>query len=297
MSDQLPQTEVQEELEERDYDAEARDMGWVEEDKFRGPKGQWTDAKTFVEKGEHILPILRATRDKLRNENLTKDKEIANLKASQEASAKAIKALQKSYTEEANRRVDEAIRETKEKLKLAHEAGDVDAFLDLQESLTNLKDAKKEAKEENPEGLIATHPNTSDQNQLTPEFKDWQAENRWFGNKADPEDWNRTKALYRIGEDLRDDGDKTEGRAFFDKCMKVLEEREAGRTNNAPKKSKVEGSDNTSRRSGGRDFDNLPKEAKSACHEDTSTFVGPGKKFKTVKDWEDEYARLYLGQE
>lgn len=279
------------ENEERDYDAEARDMGWVEETKYRGPKGQWVDAKTFVEKGEHILPILRANRDKLRQENLTKDKEIANLKATVEANNKAVKALQKIHNEETDRRVDAAIKETKEKLKLAHEAGDFDAVVELNESLTDLKESKKEAKEEEQE---AKHPNTNDQGELTADFKAWHKENAWFGNMDNPEDRKRTREIYRIGEDLRDEGDTTQGRPFFDKCLEILEEREGKKVSNqSVRKSRVEGNDNTQRKSGGRAFDNLPKEAKEACHDYSETLVGPGKMYKTVKEWEDAYAKTY----
>lgn len=279
--------------EERDYDSEARDMGWVEEAKYRGPKGQWVDAKTFVEKGEHILPILRANRDKLRQENLTKDKEIANLKSSVDAANKAIKALQKVHSEETDRRVNEAIKDVKEKLKLAHEAGDFDAVVELNESLTDLKESKKEAKEEEQE---AKHPNTNNQEELSADFKAWHKENAWFGNMDNAEDRKRTREIYRIGEDLRDEGDRTEGRPFFDKCLEILEEREGKKStsnNGTQRKSRVEGNDNTQRRSGGRAFDNLPKEAKEACHDYSETLVGPGKMYKTLKDWEDAYAKTY----
>lgn len=298
MNDELH--EEVENVEERDYEAEAQDMGWVPEDKFKGQKGQWVDAKTFVEKGEHILPIIKATRDKLRQENLTKDKEIANLRKTVEDSQKAIRALQKAHTEETDRRVALAISETKEKIKLARDAGDVDMELELQDNLRDLKDTQAEVKKIEKEEDKPKHPRGNADSEYTQDFVAWQKENKWFGDMETPENRKRTREIYRIGEDLRDEGDKREGREFFDACLELLEEREAaraGRNTTERKVSKVEGSDNGTRRTSGRAFDNLPKEAKAACHEDNDVFVGPGKKHKTVKEWEDEYAKIYNSQD
>lgn len=52
---------------ERDYEAEARDMGWYPEAEFKGKKrpAEFLDAKTFVERGEHVLPILKREREKM----------------------------------------------------------------------------------------------------------------------------------------------------------------------------------------------------------------------------------------
>lgn len=285
---------------DRDFEGEARDMGWVPEDKFRGPKGQWVDAKTFVEKGENILPIIRATRDKLREENLTKDRQIANLQKTVEDSQKAIRALQKAHTDETERRVNEAINDTKEKIKLARDAGDIDAELELQDALNDLKDTKSEIKVIENQEDKPKHPNATADSQFHPDFVRWQKENKWFGDMEDPENRKRTREIFRIGEDLRDEGNKTEGYDFYQECLEILEEREASRSGKQvqqKKVSKVEGSDNGARRTSGRAFDNLPKEAKEACHEDNDVFVGPGKKYKTVKEWEDEYAKIYNSQD
>src|SRR5690349_19252632 len=44
----------------RDFDKEAREMGWVPEAEFKGPKEKWKPAQNFVEDGEKILPIVRS---------------------------------------------------------------------------------------------------------------------------------------------------------------------------------------------------------------------------------------------
>lgn len=86
---------------ERDYEAEARDMGWYPEAEFKGKKrpAEFLDAKTFVERGEHVLPMLKREREKLEKEfgdrfsKLEKmsDKTIERLRTEH---AKEIEALQ-----------------------------------------------------------------------------------------------------------------------------------------------------------------------------------------------------------
>ena len=44
----------------RDYEAEARDMGHIPKEEFKGNPDQWVDAKTFVERGEKFLPIVKS---------------------------------------------------------------------------------------------------------------------------------------------------------------------------------------------------------------------------------------------
>ena len=39
---------------------EARSMGWVPKEEFRGPETQWRDANEFVERGRTMIPILNA---------------------------------------------------------------------------------------------------------------------------------------------------------------------------------------------------------------------------------------------
>jgi hypothetical protein len=53
---------------ERDYDAEARSRGWAPEEEFKGDKARWVDAKTFVERTDTMMPLLKADRDRLKRE-------------------------------------------------------------------------------------------------------------------------------------------------------------------------------------------------------------------------------------
>lgn len=58
-----------------DMEMEAREMGWVPRDEFRGPDDQWRDAKEFVRRGKEILPIMRSqlSREKAARESDRKE--------------------------------------------------------------------------------------------------------------------------------------------------------------------------------------------------------------------------------
>lgn len=270
--------EIQVEEATPNYEAEAREMGWVNKEEWEGPEDKWVDAKSFVEKGESVLPILRANNKRLKKDLLTRDKEISTLKESMEAANKAIKALQKSHDAATAAAVEQAKKDLRLQLREARESGDVDTEEEIREKLDELKKpAPPEEKKEEEPGL---HP----------DFVEWRNAHPWFTDQSTPESRKRIREFLRIGEDLRDEGDTAYGKAFMDKCLKILEERE-GRGKKTV--SKVESGNSGGRANGGRAFDSLPKEAKDACHEDNDNFVGPGKMFKTVREWEDHFTSVY----
>ena len=264
----------------QDFEAEAREMGWVGQEEWEGPEDKWIDAKSFVEKGESVLPILRANNKRLKKDLLTRDREISTLKESMEAANKAIKALQKNHDAATQAAVEQAKKDLRAQLKEAREVGDVDAEEEIRDKLGELKQPQK-VEEESAKNNAGLHP----------DFIEWRDAHPWFTDQSTPEARKKVRDFIRIGEDLRDDGDTTVGKAFMDKCLRILEDR-----SNPSKKSpsKVE-SGNAGGRSagGGRGFDSLPKEAKDACHDDNDNFVGPGKMFKTVKEWEDHFTSVY----
>ena len=49
---------------DRDYEQEAREQGWKPKDEWTGPDDKWTDAETFVDKGDKIAGILKSRLDR-----------------------------------------------------------------------------------------------------------------------------------------------------------------------------------------------------------------------------------------
>lgn len=278
-----------------DFESQAKEMGWVGKDQFRGDESKWIDAKEFVERGEAYLPIVRAQNKRMKQDLLTRDTEIASLKQTLDTVQKSVKSLEGHYTQALKKEVDQAKSELIGQIKVAREAGDTDLEFLLQDKLGDLREAQREAGKVEPE----VKPANDGKDALNPVFVAWNKENPWFADTSSAENRKRTKAFIRIGEDLREEGEKAEGADFLNRCLEELEKQEAG-TNAPPTKratSKVEGGNSGGRGSSSRGFDSLPKEAKDACHSDNSRFVGDGKLFKTVKEWEDSFFDQYSSQD
>lgn len=270
---------------------EARLLGWVPEEEFKGAKDNWETAEAFVERGKHLMPILKQNNVRLKNELLTRDQKIGTLQTQLQNAQKAIERLDAHYSEATKRAVTAAKAELVEQLKQARSDGDVDAEIEVQDKLDELKASQTAAEKKDPEEEKKPATTTD----LDPEFISWNQDNPWFGDTTNPENKKRTKALVRIAEDLREDGDKTAGRAFFDKCLKMLDGDSAGSSAPPNRTARVEGGGGgrSGARAGAKSFASLPAEAKQACAEDSAYLVGKGKAFATQKDWENEYARIY----
>lgn len=271
---------------------EAKNMGWVPKEQFRGNLDHWVEADEFLEKSKHVLPLLTANNKRLKSELQTRDQRINGLEQRLLESQKAIEALEQHYTA-ANKRVAQQTRtRLLQELKSAKEEDDVEKEVLIQDQLDDLKESIKDAekkaeeKKETPASKGGTFEGA-----LSPSFKAWQEENEWFGK-----DKKKTKEIVRIAEDLRDDGNELQGREFFEECTRILEDRET-RVRGNGNTSKVDGgSARGGRGSGGggeKSFVSLPKEAKQACWDDVEVLVGEGKLYKTKGDWEKEYARIY----
>jgi len=290
-------------MSDQNIEQQAKEMGWRPKDQFKGDPDKWVDAEEYVERGEHVLPIVRAERDRLRGELLTRDQKVGTLQQQLDATQAIVKGLEKNFNESLNRQLAEQRKQLKADLKDAVEDRDTDREMEVREQLDALTDAEKEAKkkqEENKEKLNGGKPapQTSTDPDLSPEFNDWKRENPWFGGTS-AEDKKRTKAVIRAAEDLRDDGDTSTGREFFEKATAAAEGT-SNNSNDSPEGRKVDKVDNGNARNNSRSsagtYASLPAEAKQACLEDAENFVGEGKLFKTEDEWKKYYAKTYYGE-
>lgn len=121
-------SEDQPQTDSRDFEAEAREMGWVPETEFNGPKERWKPAQQFVEDGEKILPIVRSqlkrTQDEMAKKEADFQKRLERLDKVTKTTMERMKAQHKTELER--------IKAAKE---AAVESGDVQAYkkLELQE--------------------------------------------------------------------------------------------------------------------------------------------------------------------
>ncbi len=278
----------------------AREMGWTPQEKFKGNPEKWVDAQTYVDRADHILPILRADRDRLKRDLLTRDTEIGTLKQQMQTTNALVKDLTVQYDTRLQAELAAQRTRLKATIKEAIEDRDTDAELDAREQLEQLTVAEREAQDrakKNKDKLTTSTTPVDDkgdpQPQLSADFMAWQKDNSWYGGTG-KEDRQRTKAIMRIAEDLRDEGETVQGREFMDLCLEKLEEAESS-TGSQRSPSKVE-SGNPRNNGGGQtgSYASLPAAAKAACEEFAQDLVGEGKVYKTLPEFQKYYAKTYF---
>lgn len=151
----------------RDYDTEAKEMGWVPKEEFRGPAERWKPAQQFVEDGENILPIVRAENKRLKAEI---DKINADYATRFERLDKAAQVTIKAAKAQFDREL--AALQTKRDEAVA--AGDVQAFKATEKQISDhTANAPKVEDFEAPKAPAA--PANDDKT-----LEDWKKANPWY---------------------------------------------------------------------------------------------------------------------
>lgn len=109
-----PETTTEEEVVERDYEADARKYGWRPKEEFKGPKDRWKDAETFVRDSEENLHVVRSVLDSERKEHA-------------ERLARVERAATAAY-ETAKRNFDQKTAELENQLRYFASKGDLSSF-------------------------------------------------------------------------------------------------------------------------------------------------------------------------
>lgn len=284
MSDQ---DQVVESVAPPEVQREAEAMGWIPPARFRGDPERFVDADVYIKRGNEVLPIVREQNKRLHNELEAVKAQSAQTVAALKQAQEAIAQMEERHTVATHKAVEDARRQVKAQLAAASEAGDHEGVAELTDQLTQLKEAEKSsAKPAVPVQVEAPFS-------PPPDLVEWNQENPWFGTNK-----RKTALALGIAEELREAGEKSQGRAFFDKVKAELD-RELGVTLE-PRNDKVEGGrgngDSGSSTPRGKSYASLPKEARDACDAETRHFVGDGKKYKTQAEWRTRYAEIYFGE-
>lgn len=240
--------------------AKAEKMGWTPKDQFKGDPAKWRPADEFVERGENMLPILRAA-------NKKHEREIADLKAT-------VKSFADYQGQVEKRAYDKAVADLKAARAEAIKAGDGEAFDKIDDKLTELKDSAPK-KADKPAGGE------------DPVFDEWLSRNKWAEDK-------KLQVIGRgIAEALIEDGVKATGTDLLDMVTKEMKVRypekfENSRRNGAPT---VEGGAGP-RRTGGKSYADLPADARAAC--DRMAKNGYSDKPKEMAAFKAEYVKNYF---
>lgn len=222
--------------EARNYEAEARELGWRPKDEFTGDESRWTDAETFVRKGETMLPLIK-------KENAHLKRELADLK-------KTVARASEHFSKAEERAYSRAIADLEARHEQAVEVGDVAAAKAVAKEMRELgNDAKEQAGAAVPEA------------EVTEALIEWRAANPWYdagGIKKDYADLMAEKHKAKTAS--------LPPAEFFqliadEVAKKFPDIKEARKKPPSP----VEGGGMNRPRTGQRSFSDLPAQAQQMC--------------------------------
>lgn len=272
-------SQVEKSEEQVAVEKEARILGWVDKDEFRGDESIWTDAETFVKRGKEINPILRENNRRLLSELDKTKKEIEEVKRV----AEEFKIFQKEAYDRKLEKYKEEINYLKEAKKSALQEGDHDRVVELDDQISDTK-AELKLAQDSPPAKIETKKETE---ALDPELQLWLDRNPWFGK--DQEISQRTNT---IGALLAQRNPGLKGKEFLDKLDEALAEEFPNVFKSTKKRDKpnpVESGGTTSgirNKSNKKTFENLPDEAKAACNRMVKQGLLTQEKYLEFYEWD-----------
>jgi len=261
--------------EERNYEQEAKQLGWVPQDEYRGDPDKWRDAKDFVEFGERILPILKSNNKKLHEVLGKTEAEVKQLRETMQQFAEHHKKTAEREYKKAEKEFDAKLKRIKSEQTAAAKDGDIAKFQELENTREELEANKPEKPEE---AAVGTPP---------PEFVEWVAENTWYNDDAElREEADLIGQIYRVKHP------RMGAKSIFDYVSKQVKKLHPEKFENPNRQDAADvGSgnvDGNSQKSKGRkSYSDLPEDAKRACN----MFVDEGLMTK------EEYIKEYFGAE
>lgn len=252
-------------MSERDYDGDARKMGWVPQEEWKGDPEKWRPAQEFVERGENIVPILKDRLDKVEQE----------LAATIKINKQQVEQAEQAAYSKAKAKYDQRIKELNQKEVAAVEEGDTAEYLKVKQEKDNLT----------PPEQPKVQP--GDQQAISPVFEDWHKKNNWY-----EKDQQATRYAMAFGAELRNNNPGMSEHEFLSAIEKEVKETFPAKfTNpNREKAPAVEGGGNAPPpKSGGKGWSDLPDSAKATFNRLAKKFAATGKKLE-----KDQYAQSYF---
>lgn len=274
-----------------EVEVQARNMGWLPKEQFRGDEGKWVDAETFVERGQTFVPYLKANNRKLESKVETLSQQLAELSRTSQEQIEALRTYNSEFNKE---RVERQRKNLVAGIKEARDKGDVEGEEDLREQLADTKKALEESDAAKPK------PNGEAPKPIIPTvevqqaFEGFRAQHTWYDED------HMMKAAF-IGtmqtSMLNPEFAKLAIPERFAEVARQVEER-FGMGARERKPSKYEGGGG----GGGPDsrtdttkkgYNELPTEAKAGCERYAAKLVGKGKAYKSPEEWQKKFAEDY----
>ncbi len=225
------------------HEAKAREMGWKPKEQFKGDESKWIDAKSYVERGETVLPIVKAQLRKTQDE-------LEEVKKAALAWTAHTEAAAKREVGEWKAKYDAAIQSKKDAIA----QGDGEKVIEAEAAIDDLKASKPQPQKETPK--------------VHPDFAAWKAENPWYQT-----DEERTLQANLIGARLAAQG--LQGRKLFDAVNEKLAEFEKMASGTA-RAGAQRGGKPSAETKGVKSYENLKPEMRAECDRQFKHFGGKG---------------------
>lgn len=272
----------------RDYAAEASRAGWQPKDKWSGAPEKWVDAKTFIERGEHILPIVLEQKKELERKLAETNRQ---LKEVQTAAVEFRAFTKDALNAQFNTRLEAALRE-----KIAAiDAQDGAGVVASEQKIKKIETEHAAATEKAAATVV------QQQDQPDPDYVQWLASNPWY---ADEGSELQMEANIIFASKLRkakaDGKEPPKGLALFTEVEKEVKKRHPDKfqsEQSSQRGSAVETGDTEVRRPSGmkeHTYNNLPQDARLACDKFIKNGMIPDKNYKTGDKYTiDQRRQLY----
>ena len=250
----------------RDFEAEARQQGWKPKEEFSGDPGRWTDAETFVRKGEQIAAIVNKRAEGLKTELDRTRAELAEIKAV----AKEFREHQQKMFAEKESRLKSEIESLRAQRREAISAGDGERVDEIEQQIDSLKDQAKDikttAKEEKAQGV-------------DPALQQWVSENAWYNESPRMAAYANAVAAELVQQGIQGPAMLAKIREEVEKEFPAKFKKETTRNPLAAQAS----DDGREVKTGGKSYRDLPDEAKRSC--DKFVKLGAVTREQFVKDY------------
>lgn len=272
----VQEQEVNDPGENRDFEAEARRQGWEPQEDWDGPQDKWVDAKTFVERGESILPILRKNYKELQKEL----KQLNEKLESATTTNKKFGQYHKQLVENLKKQHEIEVTSLKGQMRQAVVEGDTEKYDQLEAKMAVLEENKPATP------VVEEDSPKSDDPMDTPVRRQWEKDNPWYGK-----DQEMTAFAYSMGSFLAATRPGLSQEEALKEILQLTKDKYPEKFGNQRRNEPGAVLGGESYADGGpkkgkKTYDQLPADAKAACDQ----FVAEGllTKEQFIKDYQWE---------
>jgi len=227
-----------------EHEAEARRMGWVGEQEFKGDKDRWVSAEKFLERGKNEIPIMRERMKKM-------DGTITRLNSTITSMRKTFGEFQKYTADNEHKAYQRALDSLVAKQRTAVEESDTETF-------DKLEKEKEDLVKDIPQQQADVHL----EDDGTEEFNAWVDNgNKWFLDNPDMGNYAVSMGKYLS------ESKGLNGTALYDEIKKEVMIRypDEFENKNRTAPAAVQGNGEVAPKAGKQTYANLPADAKKQC--------------------------------